>query len=181
MVKNFVLGDFSMDEKCINAAWLREETASLRHEILGKSETLHYSVFSPWRKQVGCSDSEEISKRDALLLIFLAIYAGSGKDVCGLKAVELPHGLELKRYCKQWLEALPDRPECEAVYKVLKKIVQEIPTPKQLLKTDVLPKKGSEAMPPTMSNERHLLIAQLQTEIEVLSDEKLLSLIELLS
>lgn len=143
-MKPYVLGEFPLDEKCINAAWLREEMADLRYKLAGRSQSLHYSVFSPWRKQVGCSGSEEISKRHALLIVFLATYSRSGKDICGLKAVDLPHGIELNKYCKQWLEALTDRPECDAIYKVLEKIAIAIPTPEIVLTTTTIPRAVSK-------------------------------------
>ena len=143
MVKSLVLGDFSIDEQCINAAWLKDEMTDLRRIVLNRTTTVHSSIFSPWRRQAGCSCTEEISKRCAVLIVFLAVYGRSGKDVCGLKAIELPTGLELDKLCGAWLEALPSRPECAVIYKVLNKIVEELPTPEIILKAEPLPKKVS--------------------------------------
>ena len=142
-MKPLVLGDFPIGGEGVNAAWLRDEMTDLRRLVLGRSTTVHYSVFSPWRKQAGCSGTEEISKRCAVLIVFLAVYGRSGKSVCGLKAVELPHGLELDKHCGAWLAALPGRPECDAVYKVLNKIVEELPTPEVIMAAVGMPKKVS--------------------------------------
>ena len=142
-MKPLVLGDFPIGEECISTIWLRGATTDLRRVVLGRKAKVHYSVFSPWRKQAGCSGTEEISKRCAVLIVFLSVYGRSGKDVCGLKAVELPHGLELDKHCGAWLAALPGRPECDAVYKVLKKVVEELPTPEVIMAADALPIKVS--------------------------------------
>ena len=132
-MKPLVLGDFPIGEECISTIWLRGATTDLRRVVLGRKAKVHYSVFSPWRKQAGCSGTEEISKRCALIIVFLAVYGRSGKDVCGLKAIELPTGLELDKHCGAWLAALPGRPECPDVYKVLNKVVEDLPTPEIVL------------------------------------------------
>ena len=142
-MKPLVLGDFPIGDKSINALWLQGQMTDLRRIVLGRKTTVYYSVFSPWRKQAGCSGTEEISKRCALLIVFLAVYGRSGKNVCGLKAVELPTGLELDKHCGKWLEALPGRPECAAIYEVLNKIVEELPTPEVILKAETLIKPVS--------------------------------------
>ena len=136
-MKPLVLGDFPIGEECISTIWLRGATTDLRRIVLGRKATVHYSVFSPWRRQAGCSGTEEISKRCALIIVFLAVYGRSGKDVCGLKAIELPTGLELDRHCGAWLAALPDRPECAAIYDVLNAIIEELPTPEAILSADL--------------------------------------------
>lgn len=136
-VKTFVLGDFPIGEECINAAWLQVEMTSLRRILLKKKTSVYSSIFSPWRKQAGCPSTEEISKRGALLIVFLATYGKSGKSICELKAVELPTGLELDKHCGAWLAALPGRPECAAIYKVLKRIAEELPTPEIVLAADI--------------------------------------------
>ena len=188
-MKPLVLGDFPIGDAVINAAWLKDEMTNLRRIVLGKKATVHYSIFSPWRKQAGCSDTEEISKRCALLIVFLAVYGRSGKSVCGLKAIELPQGFDLNKPCGKWLEALPGRPECDAVYKVLKMIVEELPTPEVILKAETLPKKASseesstkasKAVHPSVSTLRSDLMAQLLEKAEKLSDEKLRAMIDFL-
>ena len=142
-MKPLALGDFPIGDLCINAAWLKDEMTNLRRIVLGRKSTVHYSIFSPWRKQAGCSGTVEISKRCALFIVFLAVYGRSGKNVCGLKAIELPQGFDLNKHCGKWLEALPGRPECDAVYMVLKKIVEELPTPEVILKAENLVKPVS--------------------------------------
>ena len=187
-MKPLVLGDFPIDDRSINALWLQGQMTDLRRIVLGKKAKAHYSAFSPWRKQAGCSGTEEISKRGALLIVFLAVYGRSGKDVCGLKAIELPTGLELDKHCGAWLAALPGRPECAAIYKVLKKIVEELPTPEVISKAETLPKKPSEesstkaskAVHPSVSTLRSDLMAQLLEKAEKLSDEKLRAMIDFL-
>ena len=142
-MKPLALGDFPIGDGCVSTIWLRGATTDLRRSVLGKKAIVHYSVFSPWRQQAGCSGTEEISKRCALLIVFLAVYGRSGKSVCKLKAVDLPTGLELDKHCGKWLEALPGRPECDAVYVVLKKIAEELPTPEVILKAENLLKPVS--------------------------------------
>ena len=209
-VKTLVLSDFPIGDKSINALCLQGQMTDLRRIILKRKTTVYYSVFSPWRKQAGCSGTEEISKRCALLIVFLAVYGRSGKDVCGLKAIELPTGLELEKHCGAWLAALPDRPECAAIYKVLDKIVEELPTPEVISKAETLPKqvslrtlqrraqevretllgkadspksakKTSKAMPPSVSTLQSDLMAQLLEKAEKLSDEKLRAMIDFLN
>ena len=192
-----VLGDFPIGDAVINAAWLKDEMTNLRRIVLGRKTTVHYSVFSPWRKQAGCSGTEKISKRCALLIVFLAVYGRSGKDVCGLKAIELPNGLELEKHCGAWLAALPDRPECADIYKVLNKIIEELPKPEVISKAETLPKQVSlrtlqrraqEAREtllgkanPSVATLQSDLMAQLLEKAEKLSDEKLRAMIDFLN
>ena len=142
-VKTLVLSDFPIGDKSIGALWLQGQMTDLRRLLLGRKTTVHYSVFSPWRKQAGCSCTEEISKRCALLIVFLAVYGRSGKLICGMKAVDLPTGLELDKHCGTWLAALPGRPECDAVYAVLEMIIEKLPTPEVILKAETLSKPVS--------------------------------------
>ena len=142
-MKPLVLGDFPIGDGCVSTIWLRGATTDLRRIVLGRKAQVHYSVFSPWRKQAGCSGTEEISKRCALLIVFLAVYGRSGKGVCGLLAVDLPTGLELDKLCGKWLEALPKLPQSDAIYEVLNKIIEELPTPEVILKAETLIKPVS--------------------------------------
>jgi len=209
-VKTLVLSDFPIGDKSINALCLQGQMTDLRRVVLKRKAKVHYSVFSPWRKQAGCSGTEEISKRCALLIVFLAVYGRSGKAVCGLKAIELPTGLELDKHCGAWLAALPGRPECDAVYKVLDKIVEELPTPEVISKAETLPKqvslrtlqrraqevretllgkanpsesstKASKSVHPSVSTLQSDLMAQLLEKAEKLSDEKLRAMIDFLN
>ena len=209
-VKTLVLSDFPIGDKSINARYLQGQMTDLRRVVLERKAKVHYSVFSPWRKQAGCSGTEEISKRCALLIVFLAVYGRSGKDVCGLKAIELPTGLELDKHCGAWLAALPSRPECADVYKVLNKVIEDLPTPEVISKAETLPKqvslrtlqrraqkgretllgkanpsesstKASKSVHPSVSTLQSDLMAQLLEKAEKLSDEKLRAMIDFLN
>ena len=196
-VKTLVLSDFPIGDKSINAFWLQGQMTDLRRLLLERKTTVYYSVFSPWRKQAGCSGTEEISKRCALLIVFLATYGRSGKDVCGLKGIELPTGIDLDKHCGAWLAALPGRPECDAVYNVLKMIIEELPTPEVISKAETLPKQVSlrtlqrraqEARSPLLGKAntsvptlRSALMTQLQAKAEKLSDERLRAMIDFLN
>lgn len=146
-VECYALSDFPIEGKSVNAAYLKDEISALRQILSGRKTTTHYSLFSPWRKQAGCGGSEEVTKRQALLILFLAVYARSGKKACESKMIDLPEGLSLNKPCGRWLEDMRDRPndypERNHIYKVLKTILEDLPTPEIILKTETLPKKVS--------------------------------------
>lgn len=132
-MRRFTLTDFSIEEGMIEAAWLRSAVEGIRSQIRGEEKTLHYSIFSPWRKHAACENTEMVSKRAALRVVYLGTYSDVGSRQGLGPLTKLPKGLDLDRIIGPWLEWVYAQPEYLSIHSVLRFIAAGTPTTEYVL------------------------------------------------